>query len=74
MIKVSIHQKDNNSKHGKQKLREPKDEINKSTTIIGYHNILLSEIDRINKQKISKAMEDFINMLNKYNLLSCNRH
>lgn len=68
IMKVLIHQEDirilnvhasNNtaSKHVKQKLGGPKEEIDRSAIIPGDFSILLSVVDRTSRQKISKGME-----------------
>lgn len=65
MIKGSIHEVDNNSfkyvhahenmasKYGKQKLEELKEEIDKSTIIVGDFNTNFLLICRTNKQNLS---------------------
>lgn len=44
------------SKYMRQKLTELQGEINESTIIVGNFSTLLSDMDRMSKQKISKDM------------------
>ena len=52
------------SKHMKLKLTELKKEINKSTSIVGDINTLLSATDRTTRMKTSKNIEELNNTIN----------
>lgn len=67
MTEESIHQDSNlkcvytkkkAAKYVKQKLIGLKGQIDKSTVIFGYFNILLSTTDRTSRQKMSKDIEE----------------
>lgn len=60
------------AKHMKQKLKELKGELHKSTSIVGVFNIPLLTIDRTDRQNIRKNIEKLSNTINQQNLFHMN--
>lgn len=57
----------------KQKLTEPQREIDKAITVVGDINTLLSIIDRTHREKISKDIENFHNIINRLGIIDIYR-
>ena len=54
----------------RQKLIEPKGEIDESTIIIGNFNTSLSKMDRSSRQKISKHIVELDNTINQLDIMN----